>query len=199
MKKGEWNNIGKLEARNFVCGHCGREVGSIEGWFFTQRFPNGVSKVTAWIYICPICKNPTFFDEYSQVPGVAVGQKVENLPEEISMLYEEIRKTTSQEAYTAAVLACRKLLMHIAVEKGAKKNLNFVDYVDYLAKNHYAPPNSEPWIDRIRQKGNEANHEIKIMSKNDALEIINFLEMLLKFIYEFPGRVGLNNTSSEQE
>ena len=160
---------------------------------FTQRFSNGISKVAAWIYICPICKNPTFFDEHSQVPGVAVGQKVENLPEEISILYEEIRKTTSQEAYTAAVLACRKLLMHIAVEKGAKKDLNFVDYVDYLAKNHYAPPNSEPWIDRIRQKGNEANHEIKIMSKNDALEIINFLEMLLKFIYEFPGRMGLSN------
>jgi len=196
MKRGEWNNISKLEPRNFVCGHCGREVGSVEGWFFTQRFP-GSSRVTAWIYICPICKNPTFFDERSQIPGVAVGRAVENLPKEISDLYEEIRKATSQEAYTAAVLSCRKLLMHIAVEKGAEKNLNFIDYVDYLAKNHYAPPNSEPWIDRIRQMGNEANHEIKIMSRNDALEIINFLEMLLKFIYEFPGKVNLNSPSVE--
>jgi len=92
-------------------------------------------------------------------------------PKEISNLYEEI---------------------YIVVEKETKKNLNFIDRFDYLAKNHYAPPNSELWIDRIRQKGNKANHEIKIMSKNDALEIINFLEMLLKFIYEFPGKVDLN-------
>gem|GEM_PF-4099673 len=35
------------------------------------------------------------------------------------------------------------------------------------------------------------------MSKNNALEIINFLEMLLKFIYEFPGRVNPNSTSAE--
>ena len=47
MKKGEWNNINKLEPGNFVCGHCGKEVGSIDEWFFTQRFLNGISKVAA--------------------------------------------------------------------------------------------------------------------------------------------------------
>ena len=146
--------------------------------------------MSAWIYICPICEKGTFFDfGSSQIPGIAVGNKVESLPEGVDQLYSEIRKATSQEAYTSAVLACRKLLMHIAVEKGAEQNLHFTDYVTYLSDNHYAPPNSQLWVDKIRQKGNEANHEIKIMSKNDALEIINFLEMLLKFIYEFPAKV----------
>lgn len=187
--KSYWLNILELESRTFICGHrdCGREVGSDKGWCFQS----GEGEVCGYIYICPICQRPTFFGSSSQVPGNVIGRKIESLPKEIEQLYEEIRRSTAQEAYTAAILACRKLLMHIAVEKGAKENLKFVDYVNYLADNHYAPPNSQPWVDRIRQKSNEANHEIKIMDKNDALEVINFLEMLLKFIYEFPGRVNV--------
>jgi len=45
------------------------------------------------------------------------------------------------------------------------------------------------WVDHIRKKGNEANHEIVIMKKGDALDLITFIEMLLKFIYEFPSRI----------
>jgi hypothetical protein len=87
------------------------------------------------------------------------------------------------------VLTGRKLLMHISVSQNAGSGLTFVQYVDHLVNNHYAPPNSKPWIDKIRLHGNEANHEIVLKAKEDAEEIMIFLEMLLKFIYEFPGRV----------
>lgn len=80
--------------------------------------------------------------------------------------------------------------MHVAVEKGAAPNQSFVAYVDHLVNNRYVPPNSQPWVDRIRAKGNEANHEIKLMGRQDASETLGFVEMLLKFIYEFPGKVA---------
>lgn len=190
MTNGVWQHILQLEPRNYTCGHsdCGREVGSDKGYFYQNKI---TGRADAFIYVCPVCHCPTFFDFYSQIPGVRIGHNIEHLPQEISELYDEVRKSTSQESFTLAVLGCRKLLMHITVEKGAKENLGFVEYVNYLADNHYAPPNSQPWVDRIRQKGNEANHEIKIMTKDDALEIINFIEMLLKFIYEFPGKIGV--------
>ncbi len=59
---------------------------------------------------------------------------------------------------------------------------------------HYAPPNSKDWIDKIRSHGNEATHEIVIKNQADSEEIMTFLEMLLKFIYEFPARAGVKNT-----
>jgi len=76
--------------------------------------------------------------------------------------------------------------MHIAVSQGAPVNQTFLKYVDYLIDNHYAPPNSKIWVDRIRAHGNEATHEIVLKKEADAKEIMVFLEMLLKFIYEFP-------------
>jgi hypothetical protein len=44
-------------------------------------------------------------------------------------------------------------------------------------------------VDHIRRKGNEATHEIALMSQQDAEELVGFSEMLLKFVYEFPNRV----------
>jgi len=63
------------------------------------------------------------------------------------------------------VLLGRKLLMHIAASVGAAAGQPFVTYVDYLVTNHYAPPNSKDWIDKIRAHGNEANHEIVVKKK----------------------------------
>ena len=92
-------------------------------------------------------------------------------------------------SFTAAVLTCRKLLMHLAVEKGAPTGKSFLEYVEYLSQMGYVPPDGKSWVDHIRRKGNEANHEIKIMSSDDAKDLIEFSEMLLKFVYEFPAKV----------
>jgi hypothetical protein len=61
--------------------------------------------------------------------------------------------------------------------------------VQYLADAGYVPPNGKGWVDHIRKRGNEANHEIVIMTPADAKELIAFSEMLLKFIYEFPKQI----------
>jgi hypothetical protein len=80
--------------------------------------------------------------------------------------------------------------MNVAVAQGAPENRNFMEYVEYLADNGYVPPNGRGWVDHIRRKGNEANHEIALMSRTDGEDLITFAEMLLKFIYEFPARVA---------
>jgi hypothetical protein len=118
------------------------------------------------------------------------GNSVQDTPEQtVQQLYEEARKTTGAGAYTAAVLCCRKLLMHIAVSKGAKAGDSFASYVQFLGDNNYIPPDAKDWVDHIRKKGNEANHEIAIMSREDAEELLAFCEMLLKVIFEFPAAV----------
>jgi hypothetical protein len=86
--------------------------------------------------------------------------------------------------------------MHIAVDRGAKDGQTFLQYIEYLAANGFVPPNGKGWVDHIRKKGNEANHEIVLMKQEDAADLINFTEMLLKFIYEFPSRVPVTAPAS---
>jgi len=180
----DWHQAGTIPSASFVCGYCGSSIGSDKGYTAVMD-----GSLLPYIYICHVCNKPTFIFNGSTTPAAALGNPVVKLPEDINALYNEIRQSTSVSSYTAAVLSARKLLMHIAVEKAAEKNMNFVYYVDYLETNHFTPPGGKSWVDKIRKLGNDANHEITIMTKDQATLILNFLEMLLKFIYEFPDQV----------
>jgi hypothetical protein len=177
-----WHGLQSIGAKQYRCGYCGYNVASDKGYFTDNSSFRS--------YPCPNCDKPTFFDDYSnQYPGVSSGNEVEHLPMSLASLYKEARNCCSISAYTSAVLACRKMLMNIAVEQKAKEGLKFIEYVEYLASNGYIPPNGKAWVDHIRKKGNEATHEIALMNRADAEELITFTEMLLKFVYEFPQRV----------
>jgi len=80
--------------------------------------------------------------------------------------------------------------MHIAVEEGAAPGESFVSYVDHLVQIGGVAPRARAWVDRIRQKGNTANHQIVATPREDAAELITLCEMVLKLMYELPGRVA---------
>jgi Domain of unknown function (DUF4145) len=186
----DWQNVGQIPSGSYVCGYCGDRVGPDRGYFATY-YDESRTHQQVYSYICSSCRRPTFFDiDGSQWPGVAYGASVQALPPDVGTVYDEARRCMSASAYTTAVMAARKLLMHIAVEKGAKGNQSFKSYVDWLVENHYVPPGGEAWADQIRGKGNEANHEIDLIDQHAAEQIMSFVELLLKFVYEMPARAG---------
>ena len=183
-----WSHAQNIGPRGYTCGFCGKDVGPNMGFIPSDGTQNR-------IYVCSFCGKPTYFDADSrQYPGVAYGSKVEHLPHEIEVLYNDARNCASVSAYTPAVLTCRKLLMHIAVSKGAEEGKSFLQYVEFLSQKGYVPPDGKGWVDHIRERGNEANHEIKIMSADDAESLIQFSEMLLKLVFEFPKKVPIKPT-----
>lgn len=185
MSRYLWQNQQDLPSRGYTCGYCNHPLASAKGW--VGKGEQNVN-LNAFVFICHHCTGPTFIDHNgNQWPGVVFGNIVNDIPEKtVSDLYDEARRATVAGAYTAAVLCCRKLLMHIAVAKGAKAGQSFASYVDYLSDNHYISPDAKDWVDHIRDKGNEANHEIVIVSGEDAKDLLAFCEMLLKTIFEFP-------------
>ena len=182
-----WYQLSDLPVKSFYCGFCGDKVSSDRG-YRNGRGPDGTIDIHGIILICPNCKGPIFFPwsvNQEQIPGPAFGNPIKNLPIELEKLYEEARECTKNLCFTASVLISRKILMNIAVQQGAEEGKTFIQYVSYLSDMGYVPPNGKGWVDHIRIKGNEANHEIKLMSREEAEMLIIFLEMLLKFVYEF--------------
>ena len=86
--------------------------------------------------------------------------------------------------------------MHIGVQEKAEENRSFLFYVEYLSEHGFVPPYGKSWVDHIRKRGNEANHEIVIMKDADSMALITFVEMLLRFIYEFPNLVPPPSTAA---
>jgi hypothetical protein len=181
-----WNNFSQVGRKTYLCGYCGDKVGPDRAYFGST--PGGR---TVFIYICPSCTQPTFIDVDGNVtPAPRLGRDVKGITDAgVETLYNEARDCTAVGAYTASVLLCRKILMNLAVQHGAKEGESFLDYVDYLEKTGYVPPNGKEWVDLIRKKGNEATHEIALMTQADAAQILHFSEMLLRFVYEFPAMI----------
>jgi len=93
------------------------------------------------------------------------------------------------DCHTASALLCRKLLVNIAVDKGADEGKQFAFYVDYLERENYVPPNGKEWVGHIKDKANEATHKVPEITADDAHKLVMFTEMLLKFIYGFPEKM----------
>src|SRR5260370_1752115 len=199
-----WVELKSMQSHSWTCGHCGLGVGGNQGYYRNDGIkPNPqqnalpgsqlpwhlISASVPRILICPQCASPTYFEGGKRVPGVSFGAEVGHLTGEVGGLYNEARNCMVVSAFTAAALATRKLLMNVAVTQGAPKNDTFQNYVQFLADKGYVPPNAKGWVDHIRNKGNEATHEIPAISESDAKDILTFMEMILRLIFDFPNRV----------
>lgn len=123
-------------------------------------------------------------------PAGLEGEDVEGLPVETAQAYAEARRTASAGAFTSCELMCRKILMHVAVDKGADTNKNFAHYVGYLEEHGFITPPMKPWVEIIRQRGNEATHEIPASTEDKALGSLAFTTQLLRLVYEMEHRAS---------
>lgn len=87
-------------------------------------------------------------------------------------------------AFTACTMICRKILLHVAVEKGADADKPFEFCVDYLQGQGYISPSMKPWVDRIRKLGNEGAHDLEAPSSESATSALVFTGELLRTVYE---------------
>jgi hypothetical protein len=148
-----WKNVEKITSVHYQCGYCGKNIASDRG-YTCEMHPDDDWGVIA---ICHYCSKPTYLDKFkNQYPGVAFGNHVDHIPnKEISELYDEARRCLSVNTNMASILCSRKLLIHIAVSKGAETVLSFKKYVEYLASKGFVPPDGNEWVNHIREKGNE--------------------------------------------
>jgi hypothetical protein len=162
----------------FTCGHCGVAVsGVVIAWLDKEN------TLIQWVH-CPSCALGSTIIDGKAFPGAAFGPEIQGLPQNVNESYEEARRCMEVNALTAAELVCRKILMHVAVEKGAKEGDSFVSYISYLEKNGYITPPMKPWVDIIRKHGNTSTHIIEPPSRERAESTVMFTAELLRLTYE---------------
>jgi hypothetical protein len=185
----DWQGVHTIDTQEWRCGFCDREVASDRGWQATG-YSQGFHHTVARVVLCPRCNLPSLIDSDSGavVPPERFGQGVDHMPDDLTALYNEARRAVTSGAPNSAALACRKILMHVGVQKGAAAGGTFLSYVNYLSEHGFVPPDARGWVDEIRELGNDANHEIDLISEDEAKDVVEFTAMLLRVIYEYPER-----------
>ena len=90
----------------------------------------------------------------------------------------------SVNAFTAAELICRTILMHVAVDKGAPEGESFAAYLAFLETHGYVTPPMKGWVDLIRMHGNASTHKLASPDKTRAESTTMFTAELLRLVYE---------------
>jgi len=105
-------------------------------------------------------------------------------------VWTEVRRCLSIAAPTAAVMLCRKLLFHIAVANGlpAKNDKDraptYAEAVKALEDAEVITRKMRPWVNRIKDVGNDANHELEPVTMESAMDVALFTEQVLRLAYE---------------
>jgi hypothetical protein len=125
----------------YTCGHCNTKVsGAVVAVHPTMNQQVRGPPSTYWL-LCPNCAEGSVKVANGNVyPGVPFGPPVSGLPPVVKSAYDEARQCMSVNAFTACELICRKILMHVAVDKGAKEGESFAAYIDYLESKEYITP-----------------------------------------------------------
>ncbi|MBT2495073.1 DUF4145 domain-containing protein [Microbacterium sp. ISL-59] len=181
---GAHSSFGKHEDRAYARGTC-PSCGALQ--FIVIAVTKNRDRI--WLR-CISCKLAIAVNEGIASPAQKPLRVPAGLPGEEAKVWDEIRECLGVGAYTAAVMLCRKLLMHVAVahglpaKDGKDRAPNFTQCVDHLVVEGIVTKRMEPWIDRIREVGNEANHEISPVGKDAALDVATFTQKLLELAYE---------------
>ena len=125
-----------------------------------------------------------------QHPSAPAGAFVGHLPQDVESSWQEARRSYAVGAYTAAVLMCRKLLMHMAVDHaGAKEGEYFAPCIKKLIDSGELPEKHKPALEKIRKAGGDGAHKLEAISEADAKITVVITQTCLRNLYEIPAQV----------
>lgn len=138
-------------------------------------------------------------EEITWIPEAAVGMEYEDVPTEIASVASEAYSCCSIAAYRAAVLMARTVLEATAKNKGVTSG-SLYEKIDELAAKTIITRQLAQEAHEIRLLGNDMAHgDLNTpVSKEDAEEILDFLDSVLDYVYQQPIAIERRKKLREQ-
>jgi hypothetical protein len=161
------------------CPHCGG----------VQALKIGQGPNTVWLR-CATCEKGYVKNGGEVAPAALPMRTPDKLPSEDRAVWHEVRTCLGSGAHMAAVMLCRKLLLHLAVENGLEPENTkghapgFAECVKHLQKAGVITQQMLEWVEPIKDVGNTANHKIATVTKEQAEQVASFTLQLLVLAYE---------------
>lgn len=154
-----------------------------------QALKVGQALDTVWLR-CATCELGFVKNGDTTAPTSLPLRTPRHLPPEDQAVWEEVRQCLGSGAHMAAVMLCRKLLLHLAVAKGLPPENNkghspgFEECVKHLQSTGTITQPMLEWVKPIKDIGNTANHKIRAVTLEEATDVANFTHQLLVLAYE---------------
>jgi hypothetical protein len=162
-----------------VCGHCGKP--SNVAVVATVKDKKGQGQL---VQVCVSCRGVSVVRPPDlRIPATRPGGDVDGLGAEVAAAWQEARSALGAGAPTAAEHMCRKILIHIAVDHDAKEGIPFQAAIDHLLEKGVITAQWKPWIQKIKEHGHEAAHDLTPVTMERAETTLGFTQQLLELVY----------------
>lgn len=184
------------------CPHCGTES-LVRVVMQVDEQGRTFSKATRWLR-CTACRKGSVIQSGALYPTGMPLRQPKGLPELDDRIWHEVRVCLGAGAYAATVMLCRKLLFHVAVANGlpAKDDKDraptYLQAVEHLETKGIFTGKMRKWIDKIKDVGNDANHELEPITEAQARDVAAFTQQLLVLAYELDALMA-NPTEADEE
>ncbi|MCK9793305.1 DUF4145 domain-containing protein [Isoptericola sp. 4D.3] len=176
--------------RDAICPNCGRAQCLVVAAAKARKADNLPPEDAILWLRCISCRMGIVINGDVQSPGADAVGGVRGLPSDVADAWNEVRVSLAGGANTGAVMMCRKILFHVAVEHGMNEKTDkgraptFAQVLDHLRDVGLVTPPMMPWVERIRDVGNEANHELPATSLAEATRVATFTHQLLVLVFQ---------------
>lgn len=184
-----WSSFDQTTSKHFSCGHCG-VLASAMYHARGDRIPSDIRgsqyQDEIHLFICNACGYPTTFNSarYQHPPPRENSVTLKKTSKPIESIFREGEFCLNSGRYMAACLVFRGLLMHLAVEHGAKEGQKFEVYINWFESEGHIPVKTKDLVDRIRKAGNQATHKLEEITKEQAQDSYELSKFLLNCFYE---------------
>ena len=164
----------------WICGGCTHAVIIESAWIDTS----GKRDMAGDVLVLP--KNKTV------IPAPPACDAPRGTPDDIAADFREAKSCLFHKNIKAACILARSALETTAVRQGAVKG-GLRDKIRFMAREHIITPALAEWAEEIKDIGNDAAHAAERRSDltlEDARDAINFLEMLLTYLYSLPDMIA---------
>lgn len=186
-----WTSVNNLQKMSYACGFCRNFISNDKGYTLVGMVAQRQIAI-AYIHICHICHNPTYFDPNGlQFPAGSVGKRFDHAPSDVLDMYEQALRCLRADCLEATVMVCRRLLMALAYSLNAEEGKTFQYYVEYFVTCGAITTPMKPWVDKIREIGNFATHKMPKITQEQAENVVRFVEVVFDNVFEAPGKAGI--------
>lgn len=175
------------------CPNCGRAQFLVIAAHGTKLGTSAARPTEELAYLrCAKCRAGIVVNNGVVAPAAMPFRAIRGLEASVAEAWTEVRAVLAVRAWTAGVMLCRKIILHVAVanELPAKDKAgrapSFDQAVKHLVTAGLITPPMKPWVDHIRKVGNGANHELDPITPESAGRVATFTEQLLILAYEMP-------------
>src|SRR6516162_257460 len=205
---GEWSGHSgnTLEVWRLTCPFCEEEGNFGLAYHAEKKKASSTKKLNFDLYQCRNCMayvhvfwsaaehsiGHSIYDFMVLPWPIGKAKPLDNWPDDVQRFWSQAHESLGIKNWDAAAVMARSAVQATMRDKGAVGKDLYGEIEDLAAKGSL-PPLMKEWSHEVRVLGNESAHPkpgTPPPTQEDARDIVQFLDSLLLYLYEYPKRIS---------